>query len=83
MFYETALDVLKSNPSAFIRHELSVPLGALKGDYLAIMDGSGAQLLQIDRATADELIKAGHVKSGQFEEEAGRYTYRQVGVPTN
>jgi hypothetical protein len=74
MSYATALHALKSNPSAVIRHELPDPFGSgLKGEYLAIIDDSGAQLLQIDRPTADELTRAGHVKAGPFEEETRRH----------
>jgi hypothetical protein len=84
MSYATALHVLKSNPSAAIRHELSDPFASgLKGEYLAIIDDSVAQLLQIDRPTADELARAGHVKADPFDEETRSYTYRQVDAPAN
>jgi len=84
MSYATALHVLKSNPSAAIRHELSDPFASgLKGEYLAIIDDSGAQLLQIDRPTADELARAGHVKADPFDEGTRSYTYRQVDAPAN
>ncbi len=84
MSHATALKTLKANPSAAIRHELPDPFGSgLKGEYLAIIDNSGAQLLQIDRPTADELARAGHVKAGPFDEKTRSYTYRQIGKSAN
>lgn len=84
MSYAIALHTLKSNPSAVILHELPDPPGSgLKGEYLAIIDNSGSQLLQIDRPTADQLTRAGHVKADPFEKESQSYTYRQLGAPAN
>ena len=73
---ETAL---KTDPAAFIRYELAddASMGR-KGEYVAIYIGDGRELLQIDRATQDQLARDGIVRAGRFDPEQRTYSFHQT-----
>jgi hypothetical protein len=74
---DTTQAALKADPAAFIRWEFGGFGTGLKGEYLAVCDGEGRELFQIDRATAEWLAKAGVVRAGPFDQDARAYNLCQ------
>jgi hypothetical protein len=70
---------LKTDPAAFIRYELAddASMGR-KCEYAAIYSGDGHELLQIDRATQDQLARDGIVRAGPFDPEQRTYCFHQT-----